>query len=116
MDHAPGFDDAEIIDQKAIGFEGLGAHTGASRMNIIHLQLGQQLLEGSDKGVFAEGALKFAQAHPPMLGGQMPKAAISSNLPSVGRRETGLLIPFALEREHGVRASLDATVDHAREM
>ena len=68
------------------------------------------------KAGFAEAAVHFVQADPPVLGGESPEAEVGERFAEVAEVDGGVGVTFAGEGEDGVRTALDHAAHALREV
>ena len=108
--------DQEIIDQLAIGQEGLCADAGLTGHEIRSPHFWNQSLEAADEKSLTEGTAHFHPTFAHVFARELPKARIRKRVQRVAQRKVSLVIAFTLEGKDGVWPGVNGTVNHFREM
>ena len=113
MDHALGLHDPEIVYQGPVGFKCLGPDARSPSLDVSPLDLGDEPLEGPDKGALEVRAVHLAQSHLHELDDHDQKSLVGEGLPGVAQCKAEFLIPFPLEGQDRVGTGLHTARDHA---
>jgi hypothetical protein len=111
-----GEDGREIVDQGAVGLEGLGADAGASGNEVGRGDLGEEALEGLDEGWLGQRAVPFIDTVTSVLAGHAPEAGEGDRCGEVAQADVGVTVAFTCKGKDGVGAGVDSTRDAAGEV
>jgi hypothetical protein len=94
----------------------LGPDASRCRKQIGSLDLGDQTLQASDEGFFAEGTPEFIQSLLPMSGSHAKETRIGQAFEQVSQVDFGFGVAFTGESENCIWSAFDATLNHPREV
>ena len=100
--------DAEVVDERAVRTERLGAHARRRRHEVRrrHLRDVAPCLGG--EGALEQRPAELTRPHAPVRAGQRAKAARPERLGEVAERDVAPPVALAREGEDGVGADVDA--------
>lgn len=107
MNGVAGLFDDKIVDEGAIGEDGLGTDAAAPLLKVCGPYLGDEVLHRPDESGLAEREIDFLEACAPIAGGHSPESGLGDYRPDLGGIYGGDGVAFPRAGDHGVGATAD---------
>src|SRR5665811_1060966 len=109
-------DRAEVVDNRTVIGEGLGAHAGRPEADLVAADRREVALQLADVGPLREVSPHLRHTHPPVADRESLEPAVGERAGEVAQVEVGAPVALAGEGEDGVRTCLLYTSDAADDL
>jgi NAD(P)-dependent dehydrogenase (short-subunit alcohol dehydrogenase family) len=116
VDRAPHGANLEVLDEPAVGADGLRSHAGTRANEILTLDLRYEPARGRGEASLAQGARHLVETEAPIPAGEPPEPGEPQGLSHVADIDTTPLVALACKREDCIRPDVDHPVDPSREV
>jgi hypothetical protein len=104
-------DKGEVVDQRSVTGDGLGANAGWNGFEIADFDFGNQPLEGRRKPLTTYRPKHFIEPISPMTCSQLPKPCVLSKSSQVPRINSPPVVSLPRQGQDSIGAGVDSPVD-----